>query len=143
MILLELPQTLSEKIERLLQPILAVDGFARPGGPEEKAAWQAVLERLADWRRDPQQLADEGVEPPTEGLLEAAGTVADVLGNTGVEPPDTLVTNGDGGIVFRWRSGQSTWAIELDSDGSVESSLMLRDRLVWRHSLHESPAETP
>jgi len=139
--LLEMPHTLSEKIERLLQPILAADGLSRPSGAGEKAAWQAVLKQLADWRRDPQQLADEGVEPPTAGLLEAAGTVAEMLCSSSVEPPDTLVTNGDGGIVFRWRPGQRVWTIELDSDGSIESSLMVHGKLVWRHSLHDNPVE--
>jgi hypothetical protein len=139
--LLELPQTLSEKIERLLQPILAANGLTGPSGADEKSAWQTVVQQLVEWKRDPQQLADEGVEPPTAGLLEAAGTVAEMLCSGGVEPPDTLVTNGDGGIVFRWRSGQRTWTIELDSDGSIESSLMLGGKLVWRHSLHDNPAE--
>jgi hypothetical protein len=139
--LLELPQTLSEKIERLLQPILAADGLTGPSGADERAAWQIVVHQLADWRRDPRGLADEGVEPPTARLIEAAAAVAEMLCNGGVESPDTLVTNGDGGIVFRWRSGQRTWTIELDSDGSIESSLMLGGKLVWRHSLHDSPAE--
>jgi hypothetical protein len=141
--LLELPQTLSEEIERLLQPILAADGLTRSSGADEEAAWRAVVAQLTDWRRDPQQLADDGVEPPTAGLLEAAGTVAEVLLNTGVEPPNTLITNGDGGIVFRWRSDERVWTIELDSDGSIESSLMLNGRLVWRHSLHELAPELP
>ncbi|MBC8872773.1 MAG: hypothetical protein H8E44_25350 [Planctomycetes bacterium] len=139
--LLEMPHTLSEKIERLLQPILDADGLTRPSGADEKAAWQAVLEQLADWRRDPQQLADEGVEPPTAALLEATGAVGEMLSNGGVEPPDTLITNGDGGIAFRWRSGQRAWTIELDSDGSIESSLMVHGKLVWRHSLHDNPIE--
>ena len=139
--LLEMPHTLSEKVERLLQPILAADGLSRPNGAGEEAAWQAVLEQLADWRRAPQQLADEGVEPPTAALFEAAGTVGEMLSNGGVEPPDTLVTNGDGGIVFRWRPDQRVWTIELDSDGSIESSLMLHGKLVWRHSLYDNPVE--
>jgi hypothetical protein len=135
--LLELPHTLSEKIDRLLQPILASGPVTGSAGEEQHNGWQAIVEQLCRWTRDPAQLSDEEVEAPTSEVLAMATAVAEVLRDAGVEPPDHLVPNGDGGIVFRWRSGQRAWSIELDSDGSLESYLLQQGKLVWRHSLHE------
>src|SRR5437867_6844152 len=115
--LLELPHTLSEKVERLLQPILAGGRAAGSAGEVQRSAWQLVVDQLHHWAGDPRQLADEGVEAPTSEVLAMAAAVADVLRDAGIDPPDSLVPNGDGGIVFRWRSGQRAWSIELDSDG--------------------------
>jgi len=64
-----------------------------------------------------------------------------VLRSSDVEPPDALLTNGDGGVVFRWRLPGRTWSIELDVDGSIESSLMADSKLLWRHSIHGDPVE--
>ena len=60
-----------------------------------------------------------------------------MLRDTGVEAPQHVVPNGDGGIVFRLRSGPQVLSLELDGDGSVESYLLRGGKLVWRHALHE------
>jgi hypothetical protein len=86
-------------------------------------------------------LEDEGVVSPSRELVEVAEDVAEALRAYGVDPPDILVTNGDGGIVMRWRLSDRTWSIELDVDGSIESSLMAGRRLLWRHSIHQDAAQ--
>ena len=134
--LLELPHTLSGKIERLLRPILEARSVDEPISDNAEDGWRTVLEQLGDWQRDPDQLADEGVEAPTSEVLDVASPVAEVLRDTGIEPPQHVVPNGDAGIVFRWRSAQQVLSLELDSDGSVESYLLHRGKLVWRHVLH-------
>jgi len=69
-------------------------------------------------------------------MLRLAMDVAAVLRDRNVEAPDRVIPNGDGGIVFRWRSCDFTWSLELEADGSMETSLMEENRLVCRHSLH-------
>ena len=69
-------------------------------------------------------------------MLRLAMDVAAVLRDRNVEAPDRVIPNGDGGIVFRWRSRDFTWSLELEADGSMETSLMEVNRLVCRHSLH-------
>ncbi len=141
--LLELPHTLAEKIERLLQPILLVDtvsGRPREGEPD---VWRAVEQRLDQWQQDPESLADEGMAAPSRQVLALASTVAEVLSGSGIEPPDAVIPNGDAGVVFRWRAGKRAWSIELDSDGSLEAYLLHEGKLVWRHALHEAPRESP
>jgi hypothetical protein len=139
--LIELPDTLAERIGCLIQPVLRPDQTRRESADMDlQGKWQTVNSQLAGWKCDPDQLEDEGVRALSYELVEAAEEVAEALRGHGVDPPDTLVTNGDGGIVMRWRLSGRTWSIELDSDGSIESSLMVGSRLLWRHSIHQDAA---
>jgi hypothetical protein len=128
---------LPDKIDYLLQPVLARPTQREPLSESEKAAWHELIsQQLASWSRDPEQLGDDGVVAPTVGIIALAIDTARALRDQRVESPDRVVPNGDGGIVFRWRSGDLTWSLELDTDGSMETSLVDRDSLVCRHSLH-------
>lgn len=138
---LDLPQTLPDRIDYLLQPVMT-----RPVGREalseaESAAWRELLEnQLALWAIAPEQLSDEGVEAPSKAVIQLAVNIAQVLRDQGVEAPNRVVPNGDGGIVFRWRSGDFIWNLELDAAGSLETSLVQRDHLLCRHSVHAEPS---
>ena len=107
--------------------------------PQQDADWQELMDTLVDWARDPGDLEDEGVEPPDSSTIKLASELAGMMRDRDIEPPDRLAPNGDGGLVFRWRSGQTTWTVEFDMDGSVESSLVRSGRLVCRQSLHGEP----
>ena len=133
---LEVPQTLPERIDYLLHPVVDLETGHAPISGTDAVAWQEVIEQLAAWARDPEQLSDEGIEAPSDRMLRLALDVVAVLRERNVESPDRVIPNGDGGIVFRWRSRDFTWSLELDADGSMETSLMEEDRLVCRHSLH-------
>ncbi len=134
---LEFPQTLPERIDYLLQPVVM-----RPAAREllsnvEIAAWQELIDKqFASWASDPDQLSDDGLEVPSVGIIKLAASIGSVLRDQNVDVPDRVVPNGDGGIVFRWRSGDFTWSLEVDVDGSLETTLMERERLLCRHSLH-------
>ncbi len=84
-------------------------------------------------------MSDEGIEGPSIATIRLAEKTARVLRDCNVEVPDRVVPNGDGGIVFRWRSGDFTWSLDLDADGSLETSLVERENLLCRHSLHAEP----
>jgi hypothetical protein len=139
--LVELPDTLAEKIECLIRPILqaypAETSRQSAATSDSQVQWQTVTAQLEKWKSDPDAVADEGVLPPSATLLACAQDVAGVLRGAGVDAPDTLMTNGDGGVVFRWQLHGRTWSIEMDVDGSVESSLIGDGALLWRHSLYE------
>lgn len=144
--LVELPDTLAEKVGCLIQPIVQPNHVADDRNELQRAdlrsRWQPELAQLAGWKSNPDQVADEGVLAPPAELVASAEDVAHALCAHGVEPPDHLLTNGDGGVVFRWRLAGRTWSIEMDIDGSIESSLIAGSRLLWRHSLHERSAKT-
>ncbi|HUG70893.1 MAG TPA: hypothetical protein VMM76_24305 [Pirellulaceae bacterium] len=143
--LIELPDTLAERVAWLIRPVVqphhGVDDRNETAGLDLQSEWHTVLAQLADWKSNPDEVADEGVLAPPAALVACAEHVAETLCNNGVQPPDTLVTNSDGGIVFRWRLPGRTWSIEIDIDGSIESSLLAGSRLLWRHSIHEHSAE--
>ncbi len=106
-----------------------------------QSRWQTVMTQLANWKSNPEQLEDEGLLAPTTVLVAVVEDVAEVLCSHAVDPPDTLLTNGDGGIVLRWRLSGRTWSIEMDVDGSIESSLLAGSQLLWRHSIHQDAAK--
>ncbi len=143
--LIELPGTLAKRVGCLIRPVIQPNGAADEGMGSRlldlPSRWQPILTQLADWKNNPQQVADEGVLAPPAELVKCAEDVAEALCTQCVEPPGQLLTNGDGGIVFRWRLPGRTWSVEMDVDGSIESSLMAGSSLLWRHCIHEHPAK--
>jgi hypothetical protein len=143
--LIQLPDTLADRIDCLIRPVFQPDHIPEDRknlvGSDLESRWQTVMTQLAIWKSNPDQLEDEGVLAPTVALVAAAEDVAEILCGDAVDPPDTLLTNGDGGIVLRWRLPGRTWSIELDVDGSIESSLLAGSQLLWRHSIHQDAAK--
>jgi hypothetical protein len=139
--LLETPITLSEKVRYLTEAIVEGDSLEGPLKPENQAAWQRVLDKLAVWDGNPHELEDEDFEVPVPSALRLASAVAGVMRERGIDSPQTVVPNGDGGLVFRWRSGETAWTMEFESDGSIDSSLVRNGKLIRRHSLHDDPRD--
>ena len=135
--LLETPTTLSEKVRYLTEGIVQGDSLETPLDPEHQATWQRVLNTLAVWKQDPHELEDEGVEAPVPSAVSLASAVASLMRSRQIEPPGTVVPNGDGGLVFRWRRGETAWTMEFESDGSIDSFLVRSGKLICRHSLHD------
>jgi len=99
--------------------------------------WREVFSQLEEWRSAPSSLEDDGVEAPLERIIRGAEETGLSLKEQGVSSPESVLPDGDGGVVFRWSQKNSSWTIEFDSDGSIESYLMHDGRLVRRHSLHQ------
>ena len=136
--LLEIPVTVSEKIQYLLQPIVAdvrwLDGARLT--EDDRQAWQHVIDRqLKEWQRDLSQLEDEGVEVPSAEILPVVAEVAATLRDHGVDPPLRVVPNGEGGVVFEWRDSPYFWSLEVEQVGSLVLSIFRNSRLVSRHQL--------
>lgn len=140
--LIELPDTLADRIGCLIRPVLQPNHVPEDrkdtAGSDLQSRWQTVMAQLANWKSNPDQLRDEGVLAPTAALVAVAEDVAEALCRHAVDPPNNLLTNGDGGIVLRWRLPDRTWSIEMDVDGSIESSLLAGTQLLWRHSIHQN-----
>ena len=137
---LDVPRSLPERVDYLLPPVVVRPGPRERELQAETAAWRELIEgRLSSWAKDPGQLGDEGIQAPSASMVELAIDVLRVLRDQRVDAPDRVVPNGDGGIVFRWQSADVTWNLELDADGSMETSLLERDGLVSRHILHAKP----
>ena len=83
--------------------------------------WRRTInEPLIDWGRDPSQLEDEGIDPPSREIVTLALQFAMFLRDQNVAPPDRVIPNGDGGIVFKRKMGDILEIIEVAKDASIE-----------------------
>lgn len=125
-------------IQYLLPPIVAdvrwLDGARLT--EDDRQAWQRVIDgQLKEWQRDPSQLQDEGIEPPSPEILPLVAEIAVTLRDHGVDPPLRVVPNGEGGVVFEWRDSPYFWSLEVEKAGSLALSIFRNSRLVSRHQL--------
>jgi hypothetical protein len=97
------------------------------------AAWQLVIDQtLMDWLRDPGQLQDEGIDPPTGTTIRLSMDLAEALRDEGRPAPDRVVVDPNGSIVFERREGTVAEVLHVWEDGSVEYMRFEGARLVER-----------
>src|SRR4051794_34964944 len=72
---------------------------------DTQRAWQRLIDQLQLWSSDRSQLADDGVDPPSEQILERALLLARQSQQRGLPPPSSIVPDANGGIVMERRDG--------------------------------------
>lgn len=101
-----------------------------------RQAWQQLIDRLCfDWGLNPQQFDDDGVEPPSRETIVRAIRVAQQQEKQGHPPPDSVVPDPNGGIVFERRELDITEVLHIWSDGGAEYQQFQGTRLVERMPL--------
>lgn len=101
-----------------------------------RAAWQKLIEKhLLNWLHDPTQLEDEGVEVPQRTIIRLSIDVAEKFRDEGLPPPDSVVPDPNGGIVFERRDNDLTEVIHIWDDGSVEYQQFRGCQLVQRQQI--------
>jgi hypothetical protein len=136
--LLEVPVTVQERVQFLLQPIMAdrLSAGNERLSDKHREAWRAVIdERLKAWQQSPEELDEDGLEPPSAEIFPLVEEVALVLKEQGVDPPLRIVPNGEGGVMFEWRHPPFFWSLDVEKDGSMALSVFRNSRLVSRHQL--------
>jgi len=99
-----------------------------------RAAWQQVIDRtLMAWLHDSSQLDDEGIEPPKGTLIRLSMDLAENCRDEGLPPPDSVVPDPNGGIVFERREGDVSEVFHIWDDGTVEYMRFEGARLVERN----------
>src|SRR5438067_2523491 len=69
--------------------------------PIDRKDWQAILTGpLAAWDKDPESLADDGVEPPSRRTIRRATDLAQQLCAAHLAAPQRIAATADGGIVL-------------------------------------------
>ena len=109
--------------------------ITRDYGRTDKASeqWQALIDyQLVEWGRDPGQLEDEGIQPPSIETIELAIWLASRLRRADLPPPTRIVPNAHGGIVFERHERNVFESIRLSADGSAEYCAFENSRLVKR-----------
>jgi len=110
---------------------------------QRRAAWEQVIDRkLKDWALDPDQLADDGILPPSAESIAMASQLARLMCNRDSAPPTFVVPDGDGGISFERAHGRIFEKIEIEGS-SVEYLLFEDYRLVHRQTLRVEGPFTP
>jgi hypothetical protein len=85
------------------------------------------------WLRDPSQLQDEGIEPPSGTVIRLSMDLAENYRDRGLPAPDSVVPDPNGGIVFERREGDVSEVFHVWDDGTVEYMLFEGARLVERN----------
>lgn len=123
------------------EELLAVTAKRRE---EHRRRWQGIIdEKLVEWGRDPEELADDDLVPPSHAAVDSAVQEAQVWRDAResddefVPLPQWVVPNGDGGIVFEWREGSIARVIEILDDGSVDCAIFEDNKLVSRTPIDE------
>ena len=83
--------------------------------------WQTIIDKqLRDWLRDPHQLEDVGVDAPTTQIIRQAITLAQHFRDEGKPPPDSVVSDASGGIVFERQENGHSEVIHIWDDATAE-----------------------
>ncbi len=111
--------------------------LASPVESSNRDAWQTVIDaKLIEWGRDPEQLADEDLIPPTRDSVKKAIRIAQVFRDDNVPPPLAVVPDGDGGIVLERWDDSLTVSIEINAQGATEFVECRQGRVTLREQFY-------
>ena len=103
---------------------------------EAREKWQRLIDyTLLEWLIDPSQVDDEGIEPPTYDTICQAINLAQAFRNADMMPPDSVVPDPNGGIVFERREQDVCEVLHVWDDGTVEYRVFQGARLAARQTL--------
>ena len=109
--------------------------ITRDYGRIDKASeeWQVLIDyQLIEWGRDPGQLENEEIQPPSKSTIQLAIRLAGMLSKPGLPAPTRIVPDAHGGIVFE-RQGRNVFeSIRISADGTAEYCVFENSRLVER-----------
>lgn len=106
--------------------------------PEDatKKAWQRIIDdQLIEWGRAPAHFVDEGVEPLTGEAIRLSIAWAQAFRDNGFPPPDSVLPDPNGGIVFERRENDMSEVFHVWDDGTVEYRRLQGARLIERRTL--------
>lgn len=119
----------------------ALEETALASDPSERhidhERWRDVInEPLIDWGKDPGQLDDGIIRPPSREIVTLASEYGMmVLRENRVPAPDNVVPDGDGGIAFNWYSDNDLTTIEFGEDGTIELIVFEKSKIIHRQRI--------
>lgn len=127
-------QFLSDKAVSLSPPAVAsgaVSAVADIGGdPRSRPAWDEVIDRkLIEWGRLPEPTGDD-FDPPSDLVIARAMLLAVKHRDLGLDAPDRVVLDPNGGVVFEFGAGPNSRTLQVWDDGEVESRRFEGGKLV-------------
>jgi len=101
-----------------------------------RIGWQGIIAKTLDaWHRNPSELEDDDIRPPSSDTIALARQLAQRLCDRGSHPPTRIVPNGSGGITFERHDGTSIETFRIHADQSVELVAFDDCRIVNRHPI--------
>ncbi len=101
-------------------------------------SWQCSIDLLQKWWNDPEYFDDENFDPPAREVIAMAMKFAADVRTSQTPPPDRVVPDGDGGIVFEISKGTLSEKIHFWDDGDVEYLLLSESKVVKRRTLPQA-----
>ena len=103
-------------------------------GSGHRAAWNRVVdEQLIPWGNGRADV-DPDLLPPSPSSIRSAAVLAHRFRDAGERPPTAVLPNGDGGVLFEYRTGRlASVQLEVLHDGDVERTEYDDAGLVGRH----------
>jgi len=99
-------------------------------------AWQRIIDNtLAEWERNPSEMQDAGIEPPSDETICHAIVFARQLRDQGLPAPTNVVPDPNGGIVFQHQELGGSEEYHFWDDGVVEYLCFEGPRLVERRRI--------
>jgi hypothetical protein len=97
--------------------------------------WDDIIDRLIDIGLNVDDFRAEGITPPSPATVALAAKVAATMRNEGCPPPDRVVPDAGGGVVFE-RTTSRTYETICVADSAVDHCWYLDGRLChqqrWR-----------
>ncbi len=88
---------------------------------KNKQKWDRLIDDcLIKWGINPESLEDESFIPPNADIIGLACNAAIHLKDIGVDPPDKIVPDGEGGVCFEYEEGSMFASIRIYADKSRE-----------------------
>jgi hypothetical protein len=97
-----------------------------------RAAWQRAIEKLTEWARNPKELEDDGLAPPSAEIVQRAIAFAQAAQQAGYPPPTSVVPDPNGGIIFERTQDNQTEEYHFWDDGTIDYCRFEGTRLVER-----------
>ncbi|HEX4130248.1 MAG TPA: hypothetical protein VHZ24_09405 [Pirellulales bacterium] len=102
----------------------------------ERARWQELIDTmLITWLRNPDLLADDGAEAPDPRIIRLSIDFAERYRDEDRPAPDRIVSDPNGGIIFRRRDGAMSEIVHIWDDGAVEYQRLEGNTIVKREPL--------
>ncbi len=96
-----------------------------------RMAWESVIDRwLIEWGRSPGLVSQYGLVPATPDIVVLAVKVARACAEVGLAPPQRVLPDGEGGILFERGEGDVFEALSILADGRIELKSFKNSKLV-------------
>lgn len=121
-----------------IEPRPDAPGAARPEEmaslPYQAPCWDQLEQKIIEWAYDPSALEDEDFEAPTREVIGAALRLVRQLRWQSKLHLSRVTPDGDGGLSFEERSGETTIIVNVTPEG-MELMMFSSGALQARHRL--------